>query len=96
MYKAIQANLEAKREFAVHYQAIYPARNQHADDSTVVATPEDYCRQYGLHLRTVQRWGSKYVDIDTILPPVYIRTGMYVHSGLSESRCGRFWGISRG
>lgn len=61
--KALVCKLEAQREFAEHYSAVYhPGQPKKNSDSTVRISSEDYCKQFGFIDRTVRRWCERLLD----------------------------------
>jgi hypothetical protein len=61
--KALTRKLEAQREFAEHHRKIFGQgkRTDVTYDSPVVSA-DDYCKQLGFILRTVQRWCERLLD----------------------------------
>jgi len=56
-HKAVDATMKARLEFVRQYKAEYPHKNRYSSGaSTCASTPEEYCNQAGLALRTVQSY----------------------------------------
>jgi ParB family chromosome partitioning protein len=55
--KALIGKLEAQRDFAAQYVALFPhgVRADFRSDSAV-RSGDDFCLSYGIHVRTVRRW----------------------------------------
>ncbi len=47
--------MNARREFVIEYERLFPA-SRNTGGRTQVHAPEEYCNQAGLALRTVQNW----------------------------------------
>lgn len=62
--EAVRINLEAKRDFALAYEAAYPNGKSYASTGVAVSSAE-FCRQHGFALRTVQRWSERLINQDT-------------------------------
>ena len=67
-YRAVEANLTAKRDFAAGYQARFPVSRTLGPSRTTgkragagALSAAEFCRSYGFALRTVQRW-LEYLD----------------------------------
>ena len=63
--RALHEKLEGQRDFAAEYRSKFPSvretggpgRGHKTDDSTVAGfAAEDWCKSFGFHIRTVQRW----------------------------------------
>jgi hypothetical protein len=68
--RAIVAKLEAQRDFAADYRTRFPpsretggpGRGKTDDRSVARFTPDAHCRQFGFHIRTVQRWAERLIE----------------------------------
>ena len=59
---AINAKLEAQRDFAIYYRKTFPEGTQYKGARSGVDVREKYCTSFGFALRTVQRWAQRLLD----------------------------------
>jgi DNA N-6-adenine-methyltransferase (Dam) len=67
--KALIGKLEAQRDFAARYMALFPhgVRADYSRSDSSVRSGDDWCLTHGMHVRTVRRWcdlvdGATYVE----------------------------------
>jgi hypothetical protein len=68
--KALLGKLEAQRDFAAQYVALFPDGvnlKYRGSDSAVRSSADDFCLGFGFHVRTVRRW------CELLNPAIYVR-----------------------